>query len=384
MKFNDRNIYPASSAASIASYRASLNDDQLEEFDAAHAAHKIRAEEDAFISAMSEEEKNTFFEQLLDFDDEQQVDVTSATNEENEEKNTKFEQDNRRKIDRTGMIAKRLNLISTKKRHKIRTTTAINKRLESTEAMRLASDSAKGDLSGTIVYIDLQRHLPLTVTHPTKENHKYKNKFWRELSDQATVCIYQLASASIEAETNYVAVPFSWNLSEHLWQAAGASEQNDLTYLQHLLITTLKRTLNRTPDFWFAYEVAASANLTGKPHLHGTLLIEPSEAKRARQVFHQLNGEVSKDFKRHAIIFSSGKRKIRTAKYGALHANLAWPLYCMKERGTVRGQFLLDQKTFTATRGITQAATTYYDQIKPTKSVKKHKIRTDKVFGSWS
>jgi hypothetical protein len=184
------------------------------------------------------------------------------------------------------------------------------------------------------------------------------------LSDQATACYYQLGAATIEAETVYTLAPFSWNLSQGLWEAARDNKANDVTYLQHLLITALKRAINRTPDFWLAYEVAPSADHSGKPHLHGSLLIKPSEAKRARQVFHQLNGDVSKDFKRHAIIFSSGKRKIRTKKDGALYTNLHWGLYCMKERGLVRSHYLLNQKTFAATHGITRAAKSYYDQTR--------------------
>ena len=84
------------------------------------------------------------------------------------------------------------------------------------------SDSARGDLEATIVYIDLLSHLPSTVTHthPVKLEHPYKHPKWRGLSDQATACFYQLGAATIEAETDYTLVPFSWNLSHRLWEAA--------------------------------------------------------------------------------------------------------------------------------------------------------------------
>ncbi len=277
----------------------------------------------------------------------------------------------RRKADYEGMLARKKALMAMAKiqnGNKKRTTNKITKGLASTEAMRFAAESSRGDLSATTVYIDLLRYLPLspTVTPPLSGNHPdlyQKIQKWRELSNQATACFYQLGTAAIEAETELKAVPFTWNLSQNLWRAAHGSKENDVTYLQHLLKITLKRALGRTPDFWFAYELAETADSTGKPHLHGTLLIKPSEAKRARGVFHQLNSSVTADFKRHALIFSSGKRKIRTATHGGLHTNLHWSLYCMKERGTVRSRYLLGQKTFTATRGVTQAAKAYHDKL---------------------
>jgi hypothetical protein len=277
----------------------------------------------------------------------------------------------RRKADYDGMLARKKALMAMAKiqnGNKKRTTNKITKRLASTEAMRFAAESSRGDLSATTVYIDLLHHLPptATVTHPLSNlypDYHQKIQKWRELSDQATACFYQLGTAAIEAETELRAVPFTWNLSQCLWEAAQGSKEPDVSYLQHLLKITLKRALGRSPDFWFSYHLAERADSTGKPHLHGSLLILPSEAKRARGVFHQLNGRVTKDFKRHAIIFEPGKRKILTATLGGLHANLYWSLYCVKERGIVRSRYLLGQKTFTATRGVTQAAKAYHGKL---------------------
>lgn len=275
----------------------------------------------------------------------------------------------RRKADYGGMLARKKALMAMAKiqnGNNFRTGNKIAKGLASTEAMRFAAESSRGNLDATTVYIDLLHHLPPTATPPFSDHlsgYHQKIQKWRELSDQATACFYQLGTASIEAETELRAVPLTWNLSQHLWEAAQGSKEPDVTYLQHLLKITLKRALGRAPDFWFAYELAEAADSTGKPHLHGSLLIRPSEAKQAREAFHQLNGGVTKDFKRHAVIFSSGKRKIRTATHGGLHTNLHWGLYCMKERGTVRSRYLLGQKTFTATRGVTQAAKAYHDKL---------------------
>ena len=143
----------------------------------------------------------------------------------------------RRAVDLTGITERRKQLnaanvapmTEARKKHKIRTINKIRRKLESTEAMRLASNSARGDLKATIVYIDLLSHLPSTVTHPTKLEHQYRHPKWRELSDQATACFYQLGAATIEAETDYTLVPFSWNLSQGLWEAARDSNQHDVS-----------------------------------------------------------------------------------------------------------------------------------------------------------
>lgn len=123
--------------------------------------------------------------------------------------------------------------------------------------------------------------------------------------------------------------------------------------------TALKRALNRTVDFFFAYGVVASAHI-GKPHLHGSLLATASELRRVRMALHQINGVVSKDFKRYAVRLSAGVRRRAIEKHGALHSNLYWALYCMKERGAVRWEYLVNQQNYTATQDITKAAKTYY------------------------
>ena len=280
------------------------------------------------------------------------------------------------------------------KKRKIRTTQLIRRRLESSEAMRLAADSAKGNLSATIVYIDLIHHLPNTVLHAVKEDHPFKLAQWRDISDQATVCFYQLAAATIEHQGEYRLIPFSYNLSKELWEAAQAAaqaeNQSEVTYLQHRLKTALKRAVGRHVEFWFAYEIGDYSTMAGdrpgKAHLHGSLLLKPEEAKRVRNAFHQLNGDVSKDFKRFALRFSAGDRKIRIAKDGELYVNINWGLYCMKLCGTVRRLFLSGQKTYTATRGITQAAKKYYEQLRienANRRTVKPKKQGAELFGSW-
>ncbi|WP_404355795.1 hypothetical protein [Methylotuvimicrobium sp. KM1] len=261
---------------------------------------------------------------------------------------------------RTANLKARKKAHRAKKIRNFRTTSEINKRLFSRDAMRLAADSVKGFLEGTIVYIDLlSNHLPKTLN-----NKPYHLPEWRHISEQAKGCFYQLAGADIEAQSDLIAAPFTFNLSVTLWKAAAEDKSPDVTYLQHRIKTTLKRALKRAPDFWFAYELNHSPNNTGKPHLHGTILLKPTEYKKARDAFHQMNGNVSPDFKRHAIVFSSGKRQRQTKELGGIYTNLKWALYCTKERGFTRYFYLPRQNTVTASRLLAQAAKQYYQQTR--------------------
>ncbi|MBE0472121.1 MAG: hypothetical protein IBX55_21765 [Methyloprofundus sp.] len=228
-----------------------------------------------------------------------------------------------------------------------------------------------GSFEGSIVYIvnidfdELDSYkTQLLESLPEALNDKpYHLPEWRSLSEEAKVCFYQLGMLSTEFDENLIAAPFSFNMSEKLWKAASNSKAPDTTYLQHRLKTALKRTLNRVPDFWFAYEVNHSADNTGKPHLHGTMLLKPDEFKKVRDVFHQLNGEVTSDFKKFAIRFSSGKRRRLAKEIGDLQTNLKWALYCTKERATTRHYYLPGQSTTAATRSVTQQAKKYHQQI---------------------
>lgn len=268
----------------------------------------------------------------------------------------------RRPADWKGMFERRKRIRAALKNEKcnnFRTSERVRRRTTSTDAMRLTADSAKGNFEANIVYIDsLSNLIPSTLN-----DKPYTLPEWCYLSPQAKACFYQLAAASLESQ-NLIAAPFSFNLSEQLWKAAATHKSPDVSYLQHRLKTALKRALNRVPDFWFAYETNHAPDNTGKPHLHGTILLAPSEYKKARDAFHQLNGKTSPDFKRYAIRFSSGARQRQTKEFGAIHVNLKWSLYCMKERGLVRFYYLTNQNTATATRPLTQAAKQYHEQIR--------------------
>lgn len=337
------------------------------------------------------------------------------------DENAKFEQNGtRRKIDIPAVMGRLRcrqevmksspagtapRLTEKQEKRKIRTAEEVIKTAETSEQIWLAKLSAKGDLKSTIVLIQNTIN-PTPTSLPTKPlsltslasystrdttattliNHLPKDckklPPWRWLSVYATAAYYQLGAAMIGANHNLIPVPFNYNLSQQLWSMAQESGADDVSYLQHRFKTALDRALGRPVDFWFSYEVAVKAeellkaspyttgfkldnleNITGKPHLHGTLLIAPNEAKRARKVFHDLNGSVSPEFKKRAVYFRNGERKNITAEHGELYVNLNWAEYCTKENLRVRRYFLINQKAITATHGITKAAKAYYEQV---------------------
>lgn len=238
----------------------------------------------------------------------------------------------------------------------------------------------------SIVLDSIADYLPSTTpTHPDKDSPLNLCQ-WRELAPDGKLCMANLALATMEAESNgeYKLVPFVFNLSTALHQCTNATKnKSEIAYLRHRLHTSLKRALNREPDFWLSLEMAPKAN-TGKPHMQGALLLKPSEAKRAVKAFHRINGEVSRHFKHYALRFLSGKRRAIIAERGQLYAELNWALYCTKERGRVAIQYIKRpqhgrKKTIAITRLLQQRAEQLYSELR-----RAHKARLTALMESGS
>ncbi len=257
--------------------------------------------------------------------------------------------------------------------------------------MRHAAQQGWDNKEQGIVFTSLYQYLPKQVSryyydeHLDKTHTPFRLPQWKELSSKAKVCFYQLAMAEIEkdhlllestftdSEKGLRLVPFVFNESQALSSHVEASKQNEVEFLRRRLKKALEKALARPVDFWFALEMAPKGD-SGQPHIQGSLLIKPSEAKKAREAFYKINDPMIDIEKQGALRFRSGKRRQLFKKRGQLYTDINWGLYCMKEEARVKSWFTGGNNTVTVTTNIVRRAKEYYDRLYKFDRAEKQKL----------
>ena len=176
---------------------------------------------------------------------------------------------------------------------------------------------------------------------------------------------YQLALSELEELSNheYKLVPFVFNESTALTAHMNQLNSDRIDYVRDYLQKRLNKALGRNADdkvaFWFAFETAQ----VGQPHYQGSLLIKPSEARAARDVFYKLNIEMTAREKQGALRFRSGKRKECCDKYSPLYTDLNWADYNLKEIGVTRLDYSL-KRVVAVSDPLIKHTKDYYNRLR--------------------
>lgn len=241
---------------------------------------------------------------------------------------------------------------------------------ETASAAQVAVWSAWGEHDDGYSYIDFFNHLPTHTPYHTKDNHLFKLPEWRDLSPEFSACLFELELYQLQLESpGYVSVPFVFNLSASLAKTAQEAYHSknipEITYYERRIKKALKRALNRSPEMWLNLEMADNGQ-TGKPHLHGTMLVKPSELRPIRKALHSINGTVSSGFKIHAARFLSNRRKVLIRERGLLSALTGWGRYSTKEISRTQNKYLdrkpgtKKQETLSVSRSLNQRTKSNY------------------------
>jgi hypothetical protein len=195
---------------------------------------------------------------------------------------------------------------------------------------------------------------------------KLKLEAWRDVpQERGKPFHYQLALSELEELSNheYKLVPFVFNESTALTAHMNELNSDRIDYVRGYLQKRLNKALCRNADdkvaFWFAFETAQ----VGQPHYQGSLLIKPSEARAARDVFYKLNIEMTAREKQGALRFRSGKRKECCDKYSPLYTDLNWADYNLKEIGVTRLDYSL-KRVVAVSDPLIKHTKDYYNRLR--------------------
>jgi hypothetical protein len=190
-------------------------------------------------------------------------------------------------------------------------------------------------------------------------------KSWRDIPQIHKPYYYQLALSELEERSNheYKLVPFVFNESKALTAHMNELNSDRIDYVRDYLQKGLNKALGRNTDdkvaFWFAFETAQ----VGQPHYQGSLLIKPSEARVARDVFYKLNIKMTPREKLGALRFRSGKRKECCDKYSPLYTDLNWADYNLKEIGVTRNYYI-STRVDAASQPLIKHTKDYYNRLR--------------------
>jgi hypothetical protein len=246
------------------------------------------------------------------------------------------------------------------------------------DAIALGWSETKG---GSSVYIVNPSHHIHTLIHTLPKTHTtavdedadndvhtpLKFPAWRNLhSEIAKPYFYQLALSELEtlSDHEYRLIPFVFNESTALTAAIERQKLDRVAYLRDRLQKALNEALQRPKDsqvaFWFAFETARR----GQPHIQGSLLIRPDEARKAMRAFYKVNREMTPDELRGALRFRSGKRKRLSEERGNLYTDLNWADYNLKERATTRMEYANLGNIVAASQPLIKATEDYYSAFR--------------------
>jgi len=225
------------------------------------------------------------------------------------------------------------------------------------EAMRAVAEIDDGDPAGALVIIEI-------LSDQLQAENK-KAPQWRHLSKANTLFMLHVGLkhlADQQPDLRMVAVPFTFNLTPALVEKASKSSDRSFSgYILNQLTTALKRKLGRDVELFFVVEIA-NPGPTGRPHLHGEILLTGREAEHevknvnhperrpVHQAFHEVNGQYdNEDFKNRAIRFEMDC------------CNLGWPDYTGKCL-SVSGMYY-EGRAIAKTHGCTRSARTLHEAV---------------------
>jgi len=231
-----------------------------------------------------------------------------------------------------------------------------------------------------VSYINILPYLPKTHKHYLNAEAPripLNLPEWKYTHSKLKSCMYQVALAQKERESDLVLVPFVFILSESIRVRGEESKQGLAAYLLKRLADSLRRALDRSPELWFSIEFAGNKD---HAHIQGSILLTPREVKikrLARFGFYRVNDLHKKNlddeqlkFKSAALRFRHGKRKRLFKTRGQLATDMGWAGYNSKESGGSR-QRTGDKSNTSATLNLKRAGKVIYADLRQATAQKK-------------
>jgi len=225
------------------------------------------------------------------------------------------------------------------------------------EAIRAVAEIDDGDARGALVIIGLLRDTLRAEGNTAPQ--------WRDLNNANILFMLHVGLMHLGNQTpdlNMVTVPFTFNLTPTLLAKAAVNTQRAFaSYLLKRITEALKRTLGRSVDLFFVVEIAGLGP-TGRPHLHGEVLLTGDEViserrkkgiKPVRQAFHSLNSYTA-GLDNNITEDKKESFKNRAIKFEWSRCDLGWPDYIAKHLSI--SSLYYNGKTIAKTQGCTRSA----------------------------
>jgi hypothetical protein len=256
------------------------------------------------------------------------------------------------------------------------------------EAIRFAALSQPGSFSAGFSIIDLIHSTPSNIQvsnyflDDSRRQLQHYNKApeWRNARYRLKAVFYQLAMLQQAEQNNLLLTPFTLNLTPEFVNKALQHKKGFIDYTKRRIDKYMQSELSRIPQYWFVVELAP---VTGhytkgrqRPHLHGGILLAPSERESERKqktpisrAFHKAVGKCHPDFSERLLSLGSYKAHAANTGITEIEAAINWAGYCLKFHTFAR-LFLNRNPNLTADNATKRQAEALYGLLTPKSSPK--------------
>ncbi|HEY8098454.1 MAG TPA: hypothetical protein VIE65_20515 [Methylobacter sp.] len=282
-------------------------------------------------------------------------------------------------------------------------------------AVRLTAQFPVGGFSAGFSIIDLIHQLCSNIQvdsyqlEGTRRQLQHYNKApeWRYASAELKATFYQLAMLQEAKQSDHQLTPFTADLTPEFANKALQNKKGFIDYTKRKLDKAMQSELGRIPQYWFVVEfvdahignVAAvngeKRNLTTRgrkrPHLHGGILLAPSEIESERKqktpiskAFHKAIGKCHPDFSERLLNLGNHKTYAENKGITEIEASINWAGYCFK-LNTIARLFLNSKSNLTADNATKKQAEALYSRLTPKKAkLSPEDEKALKAFMSWN
>lgn len=203
--------------------------------------------------------------------------------------------------------------------------------------------------------------------------HYNKSPEWRYAEPELKAVFYQLAMLQQAEQIDCQLTPFTANLTPEFVNKALQHKKGFVDYIKRKIDKAMLSELSRIPQYWFAVEmVPALGGYTRgrqRPHLHGGLLITPTESESVRKqktpiskVFHKAIGKCHPDFSERLLNLGNHKDYAEKNGITEITAVINWARYCFKHNTFAR-LFLNNKSNLTANNATKRQAAALYGAL---------------------
>lgn len=251
------------------------------------------------------------------------------------------------------------------------------------ESVRLAALFQGGNSRAGFSIIDLIHSIPPLIQvdsyqlEGTRRQLQHYNKApeWKYAKPELKAIFYQLAMLQEAEQSDRQLTPFTVNLTPEFANKAFQNKKGFIDHTKREIDKAMRSELSLIPQYWFVVEMVPvfGSHTRGRqrPHLHGGILLNPSEIESFRKqktpisrAFHKAIGKCQPDFSERLLNLGNHKTYAQNKGITEIEAAINWAGYCFKLNTTAR-LFLNSKLNLTANNATKEQAEALYGLLTP-------------------